>query len=43
MPCVAAYRFRAEGTIVSPATSTFGIPGAASVHEVAPDASRSAP
>ena len=31
-PCVAAYSLRCAGTIVSPGTSTFGIPGAAATH-----------
>ena len=39
MPCEAAYSTRAPGTIVRPATSTIGIPAAATVHDVAPAAS----
>ena len=42
-PCVAAYSLRALGTIVRPATSTLGIPGAASTQLVVPAGSISTP
>ena len=42
-PCVAANSLRSPGTIVSPATSTFGIPGAATTQALAPDSRRNTP
>src|SRR4029450_1645634 len=42
-PCVAAYSLRAPGTIVSPATSTFGNPPPAAVQLPLPLASRVTP
>jgi hypothetical protein len=42
-PCVAAYSLRADGTIVSPATSTLGMPGAARPQLELPASSRKTP
>ena len=42
-PWVAAYSLRTLGTTVSPAISTFGMPGAAPVQLVVPPASRNTP